>query len=92
MLITGSGPIGALCVLAARAHGAREIVVTDVMDAPLAYSRAVSADVTINVTREPERLAVYAAGKGSFDTMFEASGNGATLAAGLGVLRPSVLV
>lgn len=93
VLITGSGPIGALCVVAARAHGAREIVVTDIMEAPLAYSRAVSADVTIDVTREPERLAAYAVGKGTFDAMFEASGSAAALAAGLGVLRPqSVLV
>ena len=36
VLVTGSGPIGALCILAARVHGAREIVATDVMDAVLA--------------------------------------------------------
>jgi L-idonate 5-dehydrogenase len=93
VLITGSGPIGALCVVAARAHGAREIVVTDVTDAPLAYARSVSADETINVAAAPERLAAYGANKGSFDVMFEASGSAAALAAGLGVLRPrSVLV
>jgi L-idonate 5-dehydrogenase len=93
VLVTGSGPIGALCVVAARAHGAREIVVTDVMDAPLAYARAVSADLTINVARHAERLAEFAVGKGTFDVMFEASGNAAALAAGLSVLRPrSVLV
>lgn len=93
VLVTGSGPIGALCVLAARAHGAREIVATDVMDAPLAYARAVGADQTINVATDAERLAAYGANKGSFDVMFEASGNAAALAAGLGVLRPrSVLM
>ena len=93
VLVTGSGPIGALCVLAARVHGAREIVATDVMDAPLAYARAVGADQTINVAAEPERLAAFGANKGSFDAMFEASGNAAALAAGLNVLRPrSVLV
>jgi len=93
VLVTGSGPIGALCVLAARVHGAREIVATDVMDAPLAYARAVGADETINVAAEPERLAAFGANKGSFDVMFEASGNAAALAAGLNVLRPrSVLV
>ncbi|MFO0992477.1 MAG: L-idonate 5-dehydrogenase [Hyphomicrobiales bacterium] len=93
VLITGSGPIGALCIVAARAHGAREIVVTDVMEGPLAFARAVSADETIDVAREPERLAAYGAGKGTFDAMFEASGNAAALAGGLSVLRPrSVLV
>jgi len=93
VLVTGSGPIGALCVLAARVHGAREIIATDVMDAPLAYARAVGADQTINVAAESERLAAFGANKGSFDVMFEASGNAAALAAGLNVLRPrSVLV
>lgn len=93
VLVTGSGPIGALCVLAARVHGAREIVATDVMEAPLVYARAVGADQTINVATEPERLATFGANKGSFDVMFEASGNAAALAAGLNVLRPrSVLV
>ncbi len=93
VLVTGSGPIGALCVVAARTHGAREIVVTDVADAPLAYARAVSADETINVATEAERLAAYGANKGSFDVMFEASGNTAAVGAGLNVLRPrSVLV
>lgn len=93
VLVTGSGPIGALCVLAARAHGAREIVATDVMDAPLVYARAVGADQVINVAADAARLAAFGAGKGSFDVMFEASGNAAALAAGLNVLRPrSVLV
>jgi L-idonate 5-dehydrogenase len=93
VLITGSGPIGALCIVAARAHGAREIVVTDVMDGPLAFARAVGADETIDVAQEPERLAVNGAGKGTFDAMFEASGNASALAAGIEVLRPrSVLV
>jgi len=88
VLITGSGPIGALCIVAARAHGAREIVVTDVMNGPLGFARAVGADETIDVAREPERLAAYGTGKGTFDAMFEASGNAAALAAGIDVLRP----
>ena len=88
VLVTGSGPIGALCVLAARAHGAREIIVTDVVDAPLEFSRTVGADVAINVRSNPERLNGYAAGKGQLDVMFEASGNAAALTSGIPVLRP----
>lgn len=88
VLITGSGPIGALCVLAARAHGAREIIITDVVDAPLAYARKVGADRTINVLEAPEQLAALATGKGTMDVMFEASGNAAALASGLAALRP----
>ncbi len=88
VLITGCGPIGALCVIAARAHGAREITVTDVVDAPLVYARTVGADRTINVATNGADLDAYGAGKGSFDVMFEASGNGRALNAGIAVLRP----
>ena len=88
VLITGSGPIGALCAIAARAHGAREIIVTDVLDGPLDYARRIGADQTINVATSPQKLAAFATGKGSVDVMFEASGNGAALASGLTVLRP----
>jgi len=92
VLITGSGPIGALCAVAARAHGAREIVVTDVLDAPLAYAAAVAADRTVNVAAHPEQLQDFAGGKGHFDVMFEASGNGRALATGVEVLRPRGVV
>src|SRR3569833_2664052 len=64
VLVTGSGPIGALCVIAARAHGAREVIATDVLDGPLAFARKVGADETINVADAPERLAALGAGKG----------------------------
>lgn len=88
VLITGSGPIGALAAMAARVHGAREIVVTDILDGPLAYARLAGADRTINSARNPEALAGLAAGKGTMDVMFEASGNAAALATGLAALRP----
>ena len=35
VLVSGCGPIGALALVAARVHGAAEIVVTDVVDEPL---------------------------------------------------------
>jgi L-idonate 5-dehydrogenase len=88
VLVTGCGPIGALCILAARAHGAREIIATDVMDGVLKMATLVGADRTINVADNPEQLADYAANKGSIDVMFEASGNERALRAGLEVLRP----
>lgn len=88
VLVTGCGPIGALCVVAARAHGAREIVVTDVMDGVLAKALAVGADRTINVASDPAALAAYGAGKGSFDVVFEASGNERAVRGALDVLRP----
>ena len=88
VLVTGCGPIGALAIIAARAHGAREIVATDVADPALGVAARIGADRTINVAREPEALAAYSTGKGSFDVQFEASGNEKAVRAGLDVLRP----
>jgi len=88
VLVSGSGPIGVLCTLAARAHGAQEIIATDVMDAPLAYARKVGADRTINVADDATALTELGRGKGSIDVVFEASGNAAALGSALAVLRP----
>ncbi|MBO9123903.1 MULTISPECIES: L-idonate 5-dehydrogenase [unclassified Rhizobium] len=92
VLVTGCGPIGALAVIAARAHGAREIVVTDVMDAVLAKAIEVGADRAINVALDPDALPGYAANKGYFDVQFEASGNHAALRSGLEVLKPRAVL
>ncbi len=88
VLVTGCGPIGALCILAARAHGAQEIVATDVMDTVLDKARVIGADRTINVTTNAEALSAYSANKGTFDVMFEASGNERAVRSGLEVLKP----
>jgi len=89
VLVTGSGPIGVLTVVAAKAAGATEIVVTDVVDAPLPIALKMGATTAINVMAEPERLkAEYAAQKGAFDVMFECSGNQHALTGAFDVLRP----
>ena len=88
VLVTGCGPIGALVIIAARAHGAREIVATDVMDTVLKKALEVGADRVINVANQPEELSTYSANKGYFDVQFEASGNQSALHAGLEVLKP----
>ncbi|MCA1494348.1 L-idonate 5-dehydrogenase [Ensifer sp. NBAIM29] len=93
VLVTGCGPIGALAIIAARAHGAREIVATDVMDKVLEKALEVGADRVINVASNAEALSAYSANKGYFDVQFEASGNQSALRSGLDVLKPrSVLV
>jgi len=92
VLVTGSGPIGTLSVIAARRGGAVEIVATDLADAPLAIAKQVGADRTINVADEPEALAGYATGKGTFDVLFEASGNAKALISSLDVLRPGGVI
>jgi len=88
VLITGCGPIGALTILAARVHGAREIVVTDIVDATLEKGMQVGADRAINVADDPTALDLFSADKGTFDVMFEASGNERALRAGMEVLKP----
>ena len=88
VLVTGAGPIGALLVMVARAAGAAEIVATDLLDAPLAIVGKIGADRTINVRETPEALTPYAADKGLFDVVFEASGSPQALAAAFAVLRP----
>ncbi|MEO1702013.1 MAG: L-idonate 5-dehydrogenase [Pseudomonadota bacterium] len=88
VLITGSGPIGTLCVLAARDAGASEIIVTDLSDAPLAYAEKVGATRVINVAAQPDALETYATGKGTFHALFECSGAAPALHAGIAALRP----
>jgi L-idonate 5-dehydrogenase len=47
VLVTGTGPIGALAILVARQAGAREVIATDSTDAPLALARRIGADVAL---------------------------------------------
>lgn len=88
VLVTGCGPIGALAIIAARVHGAREIVATDVADPVLEKALEVGADRTINVASDAAALAAYGADKGTFDVVLEASGNAAAIRSALDVLRP----
>lgn len=92
VLITGSGPIGTLSVLAARAAGAAEIVVTDLEDQALSYASKVGANKTINMMTNANELDVYKQGKGYFDVLFECSGAAPALAAGISVMRPRGIV
>lgn len=91
VLVTGCGPIGALAIVAARAHGAQEIVATDISDFTLGLARKVGADTTVNVATDT--MDKFKANKGHFDVMIEASGNESALHMGLEVLRPrSILI
>ncbi len=87
VLVTGCGPIGTLAVVAARHGGAAEIVATDVTSYPLSLARRVGASRTINVAEDADALAPYRADKGTFDVLFEASGNEAALRGALDAVR-----
>lgn len=88
VLVTGCGPIGVLSIIAARLHGAREVVATDIMDAVLEKAKAIGADRAINTASHPDALNAYTANKGYFDVHFEASGNERAVRSGLEVLKP----
>ncbi len=88
VLVTGTGPIGALLIAGLRRAGAARIVAADLSDNALACARALGADETLNLARDPEALAPYAKDKGQFDLMFEASGSDRALRTGLEVVVP----
>jgi len=92
VLVTGCGPIGALVVIAARRAGASEIVATDVMPHPLRKVLQVGADIAINMAEQPDALDRYSADKGSFDVLFEASGNERALTGAFNALRPRGII
>ncbi|WP_207457550.1 L-idonate 5-dehydrogenase [Azospirillum sp. SYSU D00513] len=92
VLVTGCGPIGALSVLVARAAGAAEIVATDVAAFPLSVAARLGANRTVNVADERDGLAPYTADKGTFDVLFEASGQESALRGALDAVRPGGVV
>ena len=71
VLVTGTGPIGALAIMVARHAGASQVVATDLADAPLAIARRIGADDAYNMRTTPDALDRFATGKGHFDVVFE---------------------
>jgi L-idonate 5-dehydrogenase len=92
VLVTGSGPIGALSIVAAKAAGAAEIVATDITDAPLPLMRRMGATQAINTAANPGALSDYGADKGYFDVLFEASGSERALVGAFEALRPGAVI
>ena len=86
VLVTGCGPIGILCVLAARRAGADLVVATDLADFTLGMARTAGADVTL--TAGPDALKDYEADKGVFDVLFECSGSVHALRGAIPAMRP----
>lgn len=54
VLVNGVGPIGALCVAAAKARGAARVVGADVAETPLRVAAAMGADGVVNVAAGDE--------------------------------------
>src|SRR5215207_3367028 len=54
VLVTGAGTIGCMTVLAAKLFGAAKVIVTDVVDNPLAVAKSIGADQTVRVDQLPK--------------------------------------
>ena len=81
VLVAGAGPLGLLCLAAARPGGAARGTITDLFDQPLEIARRMGADEAINVRTDPDRLDRAAQALGGYDVAIEATGAAASVAA-----------
>jgi L-idonate 5-dehydrogenase len=88
VLVTGCGPIGLLCILAARRAGADRVVATDLSDFTLGMAKRMGADEIINTKTDPQGLDVFTANKGTFDVLYECSGAAPALVGAIAAMRP----
>lgn len=82
VLVAGAGPIGLLAVAAARAEGAADITVSDVLAEPLERARLVGADHTVDVSAD-------ALPENSYDVVLECSGAEKSISSALKAVRPA---
>jgi L-idonate 5-dehydrogenase len=64
----------------------------DLAELPLACALKMGADLGVNLATDPQGLAPFAADKGAFDVMFEASGSEKALLGGLDVVAPRGII
>ncbi|EPX82571.1 L-idonate 5-dehydrogenase [Salipiger mucosus] len=88
VLVTGAGPIGALCAAVAKAGGASEVVVTDLQDFTLSKAAEMGATETVNMATQADRFARFTENKGHFDVVFECSAAAPAIASAISALRP----
>jgi L-idonate 5-dehydrogenase len=88
VMVIGTGPIGALILMAAKLAGASRLIAVDIQDQTLAACTRVGATQTINAAKDPAALDALAEGKGQVDVSFEVSGNYAGLANCIRLTRP----
>jgi L-iditol 2-dehydrogenase len=88
VLVTGAGPIGLLVAAAARAAGATDVLITDVVSKKLEFARQRGVDRTINVAETDLTAAVdaYTDGTGA-DIVVECSGAEPSIKSTLDVVR-----
>ncbi|MFI9564863.1 L-idonate 5-dehydrogenase [Streptomyces rishiriensis] len=87
VLVTGAGPIGCLVVAAAKAAGAGQVTVTDLLPAALGYARAAGADTTVLAADPADPADPARPDEAEADVAVEASGAAAGLDACLRRVR-----
>lgn len=88
VLITGAGPIGALCAaVSAQAH-AVDIVITDLSDFNLSIAKKMGARGTINVLKSKDGLRTEVETSGPFDVVFECSAAESAIHSAIEMIRP----
>jgi L-idonate 5-dehydrogenase len=88
VLVTGAGPIGALCCAVARHQGASDIVVTDLQDFTLARAVAMGANRSFNVMTQADALVEYAASHDGFDVVYECSAAAPAIVTAIDLVQP----
>ncbi len=90
VMVTGCGPIGVMCVLAARRAGAAKVVAVDISDFTLQFAKKAGADLVINSLTQPEAFDELRVGKGQVDALIECSGSEAALTNSISCMRAHV--
>jgi len=88
VLIMGAGPIGILAADVARAAGAAEIIVVDIVNSKLDRAVSRGADLTINSRDEDVSAAVRDEFGSGVDVFIEATGVPSAIETGIKPLRP----
>lgn len=88
VLVTGAGPIGALCVAVAKMNGARSVVVTDLFDFTLGVAKKMGATDTVNIGANPDGVSAHIAEHGPFDVVFECSAAEPAILSAIEAVRP----
>jgi L-iditol 2-dehydrogenase len=88
VLVAGAGPVGLLAAAAARAAGATDVLITDIVPSKLEFARQRGVDSTINVAETDLGAAVetYTDGSG-VDIVIECSGAESSIGSTLDVVR-----
>jgi len=87
--VLGSGPIGLMCLQAARAHGALDVYATDMVDYRLEYARKLGANAVINPEKQNVvRCVMELTDNEGVDVVVEATGSVSALKQAFDIARP----